>query len=169
VAAEVQRREALYFKEFVGRRTLLYPRRTFGQRCHCWDEVLGQSERSRCLECYATGFAKGYLNPIIMYIQIEPSTKSVQMMPDATNQQALCKARTIAYPRINPRDVIIEAENRRWRVFQAGMTERLRATVHQELQLTEIVPGDIEYELPVDSSDLENAASPKNFTRRFSL
>ena len=169
VAAEIQRRERLYFEEFVGRSALLYPRRAFGQRCHCYDPVLGQSERSRCLGCYATGYARGYLNPIIINIQVDPSAKSIQMLPDAITQQNHTAGRALAFPDIKPRDVIIEAENRRWRVLQVTKTERLRAIVHQELQLTEITRGDVEYELPVDSSYLEDAASKHNFKRRFSL
>jgi hypothetical protein len=169
VAAEVQHRERMYFTEFVGRRALLYPRRAFGQRCHCYDEVLGKSERSRCLECYATGYARGYLNPVVIPIQIDPSAKSIQMQPDILTQQNHTAARTVAYPEIRPRDIIIEAENRRWRVGKVSKTERLRAVVHQELQLVEITRGDIEYQLPVGLSVLENAASENNFKRLFSL
>jgi hypothetical protein len=170
IAAEIQRRERLYFEEFVGRRALLYPRRSFGQRCHCYDPVTGQTERSMCMECFSTGYIRGYLNPIVIPVQFDPSAKTVQLMPDAENQQVVTVARTTAFPEIKPRDIIIEAENRRWRVLQVTPTERLRAVVHQEIQVTEIVPGDIEFRLPiVDSTVLANAASQKNFNRRFSL
>ena len=37
IAMEIRRRETLLFQEFAGRKALLYPQLTFGQRCrHCW-------------------------------------------------------------------------------------------------------------------------------------
>ena len=70
----------------------------------------------------------------------------------------------ISFPPVNPGDILVEAENRRWRVLTVNTTQRLRAVIRQELRLHEIPRGDIEYALPVmvDTQGL-NAASARNF------
>ena len=74
-------------------------------------------------------------------------------------------ARTLSFPPISPRDIIVESENRRWRVVNVVTTQRLRAVVHQELQLHEIARSDIEYSLPLalDATQVRPAAS-RNFS-----
>ena len=66
---------------------------------------------------------------------------------------------------MKPRDVIVEMTNKRWRVVKVTPTERLRAVVHQEMVLHEIVRGDMEYELPIRIENLrEFEPSPiRNF------
>ena len=57
---------------------------------------------------------------------------------------------------MKPRDLIVEANNIRWRVVKSTPTERMRAVVHQELVLHEVAKGDIEYQLPIRIDDLRN-------------
>lgn len=76
----------------------------------------------------------------------------------------------IYFPPVNPDDILVEAENRRWKVIKVTPTQRLRATVRQELTLHEIPRGDIEYDLPVnvDTSTLQ-PASERNFKNQQNL
>jgi hypothetical protein len=53
------------------------------------------------------------------------------------------------YPLIKPRDIIVEREGKKWRVNSVRQTERLRSPIHQEVSLTLIPPGDIEYKIPL--------------------
>lgn len=167
VAAEIRRHMQLLFREFAGRRCWVLPVRTFGQRCTCWNPTLSQRKRSGCRLCYDTGFIRGYLAPIESWIQFDPSPKTEQTTNVAAQQQSNTTARLAYYPPLKPRDVIIEGENRRWRVVQVNQTEQLRAALHQEIQLHEIPPKDIEYSLPLDLGaalrDLWLAPS-RNFT-----
>lgn len=148
-AAEVRRREAVYFRKVVGRKALWFPRRTFGQRCRCWHPIQGIKLKGHCRECFGTGYVKGYLNPIEIWIQFDPSTKSNEMLPDVETQQVMTVARVPGYFAIKPKDVVVEEENRRWRVVHAIPTERLRATLHNTFRLSEITPTEIEFSLPV--------------------
>lgn len=149
LAMELRRHMMLLFREFAGRRCWVLPVRTFGQRCDCWNATLQQRRRSGCVACYDTSFVRGYLSPIETWMQIDPSPKSEQTTNTGPQQQSNTTARTPYFPEIKPRDVIVEGENRRWRVVQVSQTEQVRAAVHQELQLHEIPPKDVEFAIPL--------------------
>lgn len=171
IAQEIRLLEQTVWREFTGRKCWLFPARTFGQYCpNCMDAPAKGStfrkSRSGCLTCYDTGFARGYLNPLLIYPQFDPSPKSSQPLSTGTTQQSNTTARLGGFPPVKPTDIIVEAENRRWRVVMVSSTERLRAPVHQELTLHEIVKGDIEFQLPVVIENLkELEPSPeRNFS-----
>ncbi len=150
IALELRRHMQLLFKEFNGRRCWVLPARTFGQRCSCWNELLQKRNRSGCITCYDTGFVRGYLSPIESYVQIEPNAKSEQQSAVGQQQQSNTTAKLSWYPTLKPKDIIIEGENRRWRVVTVSQTEHGRAVVHQEVQLHEIPAKDIEFSIPLE-------------------
>jgi hypothetical protein len=108
--------------------------------------------------------------PIEIWPQIDPHGKThtasplQEMMPNDTG------ARMISFPPVSPGDIIVEAENKRWRVMDAKATERLRTPIHQELTLHRIPIGDIEYSLPINV-DMQNlvTAEDRNFTNPSNL
>lgn len=167
IAMEVRRLESLLFEEFVGRQCYLFPVRTFGQRCKCFDFVSGQRMRSQCLDCYDTTYVRGYLDPISVWAQFDPSGKHVEHhLPYTETTQSNSVARLTNFPPAKPRDLLIEAgENKRWRVERVSTTQRLRATLHQELTLHAVPMSDIEYKLPVNvDSVMDLVVSPqRNF------
>lgn len=170
IAADIIRKEDILFREFIGRRCWLYPLRMFGPYCSCFDPSLRKVTRSRHAPCFGTGFLGGYLKPIEVFIQIDP----VQSVPGINAQQPVqhndTRARMGPYPPVRVGDVVVETENRRWKVSNSGNTQRLRSIVHQELGLHEIPIGDIEHALPIvtDLSTLYPSA-PRNFTNPSSL
>jgi len=170
IALEIQMLEQTVLREFNGRMCWLFPKRTFGQYCpHCMDISRGSTMRklrSGCPTCIDAQFARGYLDPIQLWIQFDPSMEADQQIQTGATQQSNTSARMGAYPIVKPDDIFVEIENRRWRVIRTSGTERLRAPVHQELTLHEIVPGDIEFELPVNIQDL--AALEPSAERNFS-
>lgn len=165
IAAEVNRLEDVLFREFIGRKCWLFPVRTFGPRCTCVDNVLGRKTRTGHTLCYGTGWLGGYHAPVECYIQIDPNPKNVRMTSLQEQQSNDTRARLISFPPVAPRDILVEADNKRWRVETSTPTQRLRSVLHQELVLHEIPRGDIEYNLPVNV-DLKNlqAAAERNFT-----
>jgi hypothetical protein len=150
IALELRRHMQLLFREFAGRRCWVMPVRTFGQRCSCYNQVLKSRTRSGCALCYDTGFVRGYLSPIESWVQMDPSAKSEQNTNVGAQQQSNTTARLVWYPPLKPRDLIVEPENRRWRVVQVNQTEQGRAAVHQEVQLHEVPPRDIEFKIPLN-------------------
>lgn len=154
IAMELRRHMRLLFTEFAGRRCIVLPRRTFGQRCGCYNTALEKRTRSGCRTCFDTGFVRGYLHPIEVWVQVDPSPKTKQVTGTShVTQQDNTTMRLGYYPSVKPDDLIIEAENKRWRVVQQNQTEHSRAPVHQELQVHRIPEKDIEYAIPVEFED----------------
>lgn len=171
-ALEVRRLELIAFREHIGRLVWVFPVRTFGQRCpDCYDKRSGNRRRSNCPTCFSTTYVRGYLDPIATYIQIDPSPKHQELLQIAKTEQSNTTARTPYFPPLKPKDIIVEAENRRWRIERVSSTQRLRATLHHELVLHEIPRADIEYTIPINIEDLmSHEPSPqREFTNPHNL
>jgi hypothetical protein len=170
IASEINRMEDVLLREFVGRKCWLFPKRTFGPMCTCFDPTLGRKTRSQHAPCFGTGWLGGYMTPIEVYVQIDPSPKSKQANSTQELQTNDAAGRMISFPPVSPGDILVESENRRWKVMSVSMTERLRSVLHQEIRLHEIPKGDIEYELPinVDAQALQ-PASERNFSNLQSI
>lgn len=173
IAAELRRHLRLVFQEFAGRRCIVLPVRTFGQRCSCFDTKLNKKTRSGCDTCFDTGFVRGYLHPIESWISVDPSAKTKQVSSTtAVTHQSNTTMRLGYYPMLKPDDLIIEGENRRWRVITQNQTEHSRASIYQELSVHELEPRDISFKIPVHFSDaLPNLflAPSRNFTNPHNL
>jgi hypothetical protein len=171
-AVEIRKHMNLLMREFAGRRCWLLPRRTFGQRCGCWDNRLQKKTRSGCVTCYDTSYVYGYLHPIETWVQIDPTPKAEQPTNVSKLQQENTTARCGYFPEMKPKDIIIEAENKRWKVVKVTQTEKGRAIVHQELELHRIPSTDIDYkiELVLDHALRDLFISPaRNFTNPHTL
>lgn len=150
IAQNIRRQEMTYFTQVVGRACWLFKRRVFGPRCMtCWDATLQKRTVDRCRDCYGTGMLRGYHDPIEVWIQIDPAPKAQQNLQPQIAQFVTASARMSYYPIVSPADIIVEAENKRWRVQQVSTTERLRAPIKQELVLRQLEEKDIEYLLPI--------------------
>lgn len=165
VGNEIVSQENLLFREYAGRKCWLYPARTFGPVCSCFDVYTRQKLRANHAPCYGTGWLGGFMSPVEVWVQIDPYPKNPTLTENGELHINNTTGRTSAYPPLSPRDILIESENRRWRVETVTPTQRLRATVRQELVLHEIPKGDIEYTLPlnVTARDVTPAAE-RNFT-----
>ena len=175
IALELIRRESMLFQEFAGRRAVLFPQLTFGQRCrYCWDlgpkgNTIGRAVQQNCVSCYDSTFVGGYTTPMLIYIQIDPSAKGVQATDLTEHQFVETTARMVSYPPVKPKDMIVEAENKRWRVESVVPTEKLRATIRQEMKLRQYPKGDIKYKVPVNYDILAPMSPAREFTRPMSL
>ena len=167
IALELRRHMQLLFHEHAGRKCWVLPIRTFGQRCDCWDRTFSKRSRSRCIRCFDTGFIRGYMAPIEAWIQFDPSPKTNQVTNVGPQQQSNTTLRMGYYPPLKPMDLIVEPENRRWHVVSVSQTEHVRAPIHQEIQVHEVPPRDIEMDVPLL---MEQAlkdiwfSHPRNFT-----
>lgn len=151
IALEIRKHINLLTREFVGRRCWVLPARTFGQHCPaCFDTDLNQRTTSGCRTCFDTGYVRGYMTPIETWVQIDPNQNSNTQTVVGEQQQNNTTARMGYFPPLKPKDLVIEPENRRWRVTAVTGTERLRAQVHQEVQIHEIPTTDIEYAIDIN-------------------
>lgn len=147
----IRRSEMTLLTQVVGRLCWLFKLRTFGPRCpSCWDATSHKRTRANCLDCFDTGFLRGFHDPIEVWIQIDPAAKSKQNHPQQIDQNVGATARTSFYPNLNPGDIVVEAENKRWRILTVQTSERLRAPIKQEIQMKRVAETDIEYRLPIN-------------------
>jgi len=167
-ALEMIRLNALLFKEFVGRPVLIYPLRTYGEKCsNCFDEITQRRTVGSCYSCYGTGYARGYHYPIYAYVKLSPENKTnMPTQASSITQQTQVQANMSIYPLVKVGDILIEQEGTRWRIQNVSYTERLRSPVQQMLMLARIPEGDIEYKLPVTWDTVET--SPRSFSQRTS-
>ena len=160
-AIEMRRVEYITFKEHNGRKAIMYPAKTFGQRCHCVDPISETRTVSKCKTCFDTGWVGGYLKPLEILIQIDPNLKKDVDTVIKKVQAVLATARMPSFPTVKPNDIIIEADNKRWKVKGVTGTERLRANVHQELSMGLLPSTHITYKLPVHVDVLSFDPSPE--------
>jgi hypothetical protein len=109
---------------------------------------------------------RGYYNPIETFGQIDPSPKANQGTNLGGQQQTNTTGRFPDYPPLKPDDILVELENRRWKVITVTSTEKGRAVVHQEVTLHEIPRSDIEYSIPIRMEEATKdlwATPPANY------
>ncbi len=152
VANYIRKMEQVLFTQVIGRKCWLLKRRTFGPRCpSCWDSVTQKRTRAQCHDCYNTGFLRGYHDPIEVWIQIDPPSKAKKNNAQQIEHEVFTTGRLTFYPNVSPGDIVVEAENKRWRVVIVSLSERLRAPVKQEIQnMRQIQDTDLEYRIPIN-------------------
>lgn len=155
LATEMIRLERVLFEEFSGVRCWLFPRRSFGQRCpSCYDPILGKTTDARCTTCWGTGFSGGYHYPTALWGQIDAVPESEQVSMEDHRRVQMAQMRCGPSPGIKPLDLIVDNQNRRYRVVESGGTSFSGVTVRAELKMVLIQRGSIEDKIPlkVDNS-----------------
>jgi hypothetical protein len=107
-----------------------------------------------------------------VFIQIDSANQSEQNTNVGVAHQQNTTGRLVDMGSLKPRDLIVEPENRRWRVLSVTQTEQLRAPVHLELQLHAIPESDVEYsiEIKLEESLKDLWLSPsRNFSNPHNL
>jgi hypothetical protein len=153
-ALEIQRREALAFNQFIGTKALIFPAFTTGHRCvQCWEvtergNTIGRSRQQNCGSCFDTTFVGGFATPIMSFIQIDPSTETIQRTDTKELTIVRSTGRLCCFPPVKARDMIVDAENVRWDVESVTPTTKHKAVIRQELTLHRIPRAHIKYKVP---------------------
>lgn len=169
-ALEMARINNLKLMEFMGRKVWIFPRKQTGQRCGvCWDKTMSRKVRSGCPACFDTTWVGGYHSPIETYVAIVSPTESTAQTNFSKVQSPNTTMLAGNYPELSEGDVVVEAENLRWRVgSELQKIRKARALVRQQVSVHLIPKPDIEYTIPLHLSDdavRDLMASPvRNFT-----
>lgn len=148
-STEIQRREWLLLRKFVGVKTLFFRRKNWGQRCsECWNVDTNRVMKDHCKTCVGTSFEGGYWPGIETLIQYEqtPSDLSFEYFGKFDPNQI--GAWTIAYPEIDDLDIVLRLPD--WKVYRIDKvipTELQTVTVRQLMQITELGRNSVEYNL----------------------
>lgn len=127
-------------------------------RCpDCWDETSQQTLYSNCQTCSGSGFvgqSLGYYQPILTLMDIRPPEK-LRSLEDTAQDPVAAVARMANYPVLRPADLVRELNTGTiWRVVAVTPQRKdARAVLTQDpVQLRQVKPGDIEFDLPVPTS-----------------
>lgn len=153
---EIMRNHFLVLKEANGLRCLLFIKRKFGFKCpECFNPVSKRTNKSNCRTCFDTGYVGGYFDPIMSFVQIDPSSESIQRSSSITLENQNATARTIGYPLLGPEDIIVDPLNNRWKINVVTPIQQHGFTIRQEMQIHKIPTGSIEHAIPIKISDEE--------------
>ena len=156
-ALEMARINNLKLKEFTGRKVWVFPRKKSGQRCGvCFDEVSQRKLLSNCSVCFGTGWVGGYHAPIETYaLIVTPNEQTIHANVgnvDLENTSMMMGN----YPEIHEGDVVVEAENIRWRVASTiSKVAKARALIRQQAPIHRIPKSDVEFSLPINLTEDE--------------
>lgn len=159
-ALEAIRRFDLVAKEYIGRKVLALSRKTTGTRCTvCWDALKRRKTRSDCRNCFNTGVVGGYFAPQQTYAVKPPTNVASQLSGIFELEVHDCIMWISSMPRLKPRDLIVDAENKRWRVVAVRRSEKLWALTRQTIQMREISKDQAEFHIPLSSWDVNRLSS----------
>lgn len=140
--------------EVAGNVGYILLRKRYGQRCAvCWDDIQQQATRSNCLACYGTTYQGGYLPPIqTYYLQTSPDHVVERFNIDDNNSNVQLTPQGIwlvGYPRIQPGDIFVDANNDRYRISDVQYSLRKGFILRQQATMEALQPTHITYQIPI--------------------
>ena len=153
VALEMARLQQLVLKVHIGTPVLVYKRRTSGQACpQCYDPVRGRTTDSDCEFCFNSRYRGGFLSPVPTFVNFTPGNKVIQLAGPIEQEPSEKTTDMTGYPLMNPGDLIVDPQNRRWRVSNIQERSKQGFVFRQILRLTEISRTEVVYKLKIDST-----------------
>lgn len=154
-ANEINRREWLLLRKFVGLDSFVFNRKTYGERCkECWSYTVEKVIKDKCETCYGTSFEGGYWNPLKSLIQYESTPNDIQLSYFGKFEVNELAAWTIAYPNIDQRDIIYRiADGKIFEVGDKKETQLQGSPVRQIFKMVELDKESPEFKL-VTANDL---------------
>jgi hypothetical protein len=170
VALEMARNTLVSLFSMNGEPVFVFPRRTSGARCVCYDAVTSKLVRANCVTCYGTGWAGGYHKPVITCMDLGKPRDTVQLQNIGKTNVDVAAFLAPNTPRLKENDLIVDRLGRRWAV--AGTISRAEVFQYSTSQAGTLFlcpETDVEYRLPVDLSLLQNTAFSKHFLTKVDL
>lgn len=148
-AQEIQRRELLLLTKFVGVKTLVFRKRTFGQRCpNCWDPRIEKVTKDKCDVCLGTSFEGGYFPPYETLFQYDPTPNNAILSYQGRVEPNTIPSWTVSFPEMNVFDLVLRVPDARvYRIESMQTTELQTVTVRQMFILNELAKESIEFQL----------------------
>jgi hypothetical protein len=136
----------------IGKPCVIYSKRTYGTRCHCFDPVTQRVTKSKCETCLGTGRVEGYhagIDDIHVNFTSLSKTKNIQQWGDI--DQGDTQAWMSNFPIVKPEDIIVnKLTNEYW------LVKRIRTSFHlvvskQTLLVRKLNFDDIKTKLPFEN------------------
>jgi hypothetical protein len=123
--------------------------RTMGDRPASYDTTLGRVVENEDRTSYGTGWRSGYYKPIEVLAMINAAPKKSQLTVYGEWETSDAILTVGPYPRIAPKDKIIDKLNRRWAIVQVRSTEKGLYIIAQNAQIRLLDKDDIIYKYPI--------------------
>ena len=132
LAREIIRKEVLRHGR-VSNDGYVLKRLRYGPRCtRCLDPQTGETQNSRCPQCYGTGFQGGYHPPIpFQWFDLKDGSPIQEKRggdaPPGQGVQVIMRCRALAFPALGKEDVFVSGNSdERWIVASVEETASLR-------------------------------------------
>jgi hypothetical protein len=150
IALEMVRKKNLFLQNRGGITCAALLRKTWGPHCsRCWNPERQTPTDKDCPECFGTGYAGGYMNPVEMPCLFNPPEKAILRagMPHELGQ-TYCELAN--YPNLDSDDIIVDRYmNIRYQVVHVRPTTHRMYPVSQLVRLLRVDDADIIYSLEV--------------------
>lgn len=154
VATELVRKKVTYLATRVGRSVAILPARRWGPNCNrCYNHQKQNAEDPDCPECYGTGYAGGFLNPVYTLALLNPSKKAI-VAAGITYEEDETYAELANLPEVRPEDVLVDARlNVRYHISSVNPTTRVGALIAQIVTLVRLDEFSQVYQIPIEAPE----------------
>jgi hypothetical protein len=130
----------------------LYTRLTVVDENHprcpkCYDPIRGVAGDPNCAICWGTGITGGYEPTIQLYVRQKPAQTTLDITPQGYVYNNVPGAWTISTIQIKNRDLLINPQGKLFSVTSSTINHAAGYFFHQELQLKELDPKDVLYNM----------------------
>ena len=155
LAKEIIRRKTVALRpDYGGAPFLILKRKKGGTRCsNCWDDTLQKRTMEACPVCFDTGWVGGYWRPITTSATMGGASRQTLVNIFGEWEQANTFLKMGPYPVVSPQDIVIDQQNRRWRIIDIAPVEKNQFIVTQQCRMIKIHPLDVIYTYPVSGFD----------------
>jgi hypothetical protein len=147
IVAEILYRKALILDDTkAGRYFRFIKRKTWGTHCtKCWDPVLFRQSDPLCPVCWGTGWVGGYFTAQTFkgMINSDPNYNQITMFGEWRPSDVMLW--TLDTPLLNPKDIIVDDNNKRWLVGQVRYVQKYGHIIEQNAQLSLLSTDDVMY------------------------
>jgi hypothetical protein len=144
-------RDALITLKTIGVESAILKKKSWGARCPLCVSLSNKSTKTACPSCYGTTIVGGYENPYYGYVILSSNSTDVSTrmsgQVDVRNRQIIMAN----VPHMDVDDIIVLLRSGKRFIVKSVLPTTIQDTdVHQELAVSELTPGSIEYEVSVD-------------------
>jgi len=150
IALELVRKKMVYLTVKGGLAVAVFIKKSWGAKCsRCWNAERLLANDAFCPECYGTGFAGGYMNPVFVPAILNPPRKVI--VDAGLKYEPFNIYLEIAnHPVLNPGDLIVDRkQNLRFNTEQISVMTRRMHHVSQICTLNRVDENSILYSLKV--------------------
>lgn len=150
-ALEIVRRNNILLKNRrhgIGTPVAVFKRKTQGTSCSCWDPDKQRTKTSNCTECYGTHIDGGFYEPILVWANLTPPAKMVQLPQWGEMEPNEARIFFSNYPELNPKDVIfVQPRMTFYTVEKVEVSSRREVVLHQLISASGVDRGRPYYKL----------------------